>query len=260
MARAVPALSRALDILEVFLDGGYHSLPEITRKLALPRTSAHELVNTLLERSYLMRAPEPGKYRLGVPLYQLGSVFSEQLDLAREGNEVITGVAARCGETVHLAVLEGHEVTYIGKVDSSHRLRLVSGVGRRLPAHCTGVGKMLLSNVDSTRLAELYGKRALPAMTANSITSLPELKRQLAEIRDTGLAIEYCESNEDAACVAAPVRDAGGTVVAAMSITVPTIRWSEEARAELAGFVRTGARELSARLGYREVPELAPAR
>ena len=106
MGRAVPAVSRALDILELFLDGSYYGQAEIAKKLGLPRTSTHELVNTLLQRKYLVEAPEPGKYRLGAPLFQLGGVFSHQLDLAREGQSVIVDVARRSGETVHLARLE----------------------------------------------------------------------------------------------------------------------------------------------------------
>ncbi|CAL9414296.1 IclR family transcriptional regulator [Streptomyces atacamensis] len=256
MGRLVPAVTRALDILELFLDGdGILSAPEITRKLGLPRTTVHELVTTLAARSYLVPVPEqPGRYRLGVRTYQLGSRYAEQLDLAAEGQQVARSVAETCDETVHVAILEGADVIYIAKVDSTHAVRMVSAAGRRLPAHCTSVGKMLLASLPPDELdARLPGPgdEPLRAMTENSVTSPEKLREALAEIRGRGVAVERRESNPDVSCVAAPVRDGTGKVVAALSISVPMIRWSEERRTELEALAVEGAAELSARLGYR---------
>ncbi|OEV29416.1 IclR family transcriptional regulator [Streptomyces nanshensis] len=254
MGRLVPAVTRALDVLELFLDcEGTLSAPEITRKLKLPRTTVHELVTTLTARSYLEQPPDqPGRYRLGVRGYQLGSRYAEQLDLSAEGQRVARSVADTCGETVHVAILEGADVIYIAKVDSTHAVRMVSAAGRRLPAHCTSVGKMLLASLPEEELeAALAGSGPLAAMTPASITSPEELRKALAEVRERGTAVEQQESNPDVSCVAAPVRDAGGNVVAALSISVPTVRWSEERRAELEGLAVKGADELSGRLGHR---------
>lgn len=254
MGRLVPAVTRALDILELFLDSDDTlTTPEITRKLGLPRTTAHELVTTLAARSYLVPvADQPGRYRLGVRAYQLGSRYAEQLDLASEGDAVARRVADTCDETVHVAILEETDVIYIAKVDSTHAVRMVSGAGRRLPAHCTAVGKMLLASLDTAALdARFPDGHELVGMTPNSITSLPELRRDLALIRARGVAVEHCESNSDVACVAAPVRRAAGDVVAAMSISVPTVRWDQDRERQLADLVVKGAAELSERLGYR---------
>ncbi|MBW8091455.1 MULTISPECIES: IclR family transcriptional regulator [Streptomyces] len=254
MGRLVPAVTRALDILELFLDGdGTLSAPEITRRLGLPRTTVHELVTTLAARSYLVPVPDqPGRYRLGVRPYQLGSRYAEQLDLAAEGQQVARSVAETCDETVHVAILEGADVIYIAKVDSTHAVRMVSAAGRRLPAHCTSVGKMLLASLPEDALdARLPDGQPLAAMTDNSITSPAELRRHLAAVRERGVAVEQRESNPDVNCVAAPVRDSTGKVVAALSISVPTIRWSEERQAELEELVAKGAGELSVRLGHR---------
>jgi DNA-binding IclR family transcriptional regulator len=132
MGRLVPAVTRALDILELFLEGdGTLSAPEVTRKLQLPRTTVHELLTTLASRSYLVPLPEqPGRYRLGVRTYQLGSRYAEQLDLAAEGQRVAREVAETCDETVHVAILEDTDVIYIAKVDSTHAVRMVSAAGR----------------------------------------------------------------------------------------------------------------------------------
>lgn len=253
MARAVPAASRALDILELFLDEPVLSAADVVSRLALPRTTVHELLGTLADRSYLVVIPgQPLRYQLGVRLFQLGSVFAQHLDLAREAQRVATEVAAECDETVHVAVLEGTDVIYIARVESTHPVRMVSAVGRRLPAHCTGVGKMLLSALSAQTLDALYPKQtALPTMTPNSIASLSRLKSELAEIRAGGLAYDEAESSEDVHCVAAGVRDHTGEMVAGMSISVPTTRWDGARSEALADLVREGAARLSASLGYR---------
>ncbi|MEU8952770.1 IclR family transcriptional regulator [Streptomyces sp. NPDC048518] len=253
MGRLVPAVTRSLDILELFLDGdGTLSAPEVTRRLQLPRTTVHELLTTLAARSYLVQLPDqPGRYRLGVRTYQLGSRYAEQLDLAAEGQQVAREVAETCDETVHVAVLEDTDVIYIAKVDSTHAVRMVSAAGRRLPAHCTSVGKMLLASLPPTELESRLQGREFTGMTPDSITDPDELLTALAGIRERGVAVEHRESNPDVSCVAAPVRDSAGRVVAALSISVPMIRWSEERESELAELAAKGAGDLSVRLGHR---------
>ncbi|MER5945223.1 IclR family transcriptional regulator [Streptomyces sp. NPDC001904] len=257
MGRLVPAVTRALDIMELFLDGdGTLSAPDIVRKLQLPRTTVHELVTTLAARSYIVQVPgEPGRYRLGVRPYQLGSRYAEQLDLAAEGQQVARSVAETCDETVHVAILEGTDVIYIAKVDSTHAVRMVSAAGRRLPAHCTSVGKMLLASLPEPELAARIPDDApLTAMTENSITDPAALREALHAIRGRGVAVESRESNPDVSCVAAPVRDRTGRVVAALSISVPMIRWTDAREAELAQLAAKGAADLSERLGHRGTP------
>ncbi len=252
MGRTVPAVSRALDVLELFLATAELSAPEITERLGLPRTTVHELVTTLAERGYLATvAAQPVRYRLGLPLFLLGSSFAERLDLAGEAQQVAARTAADCDETVHVAVLEGTDVVYIAKVDSTHPVRMVSAVGRRLPAHCTAVGKMLLSGLTPEALDARYPRdRRLAAMTPRSLTSPAKLRAQLAGIRDERVAYDDCESNDAVHCVAAPVHDRSGAMVAAMSISVPTIRWDEPHRAEWTELIRSGADALSRRLGH----------
>ncbi|MBX6354976.1 MAG: IclR family transcriptional regulator [Micromonosporaceae bacterium] len=255
MARAVPAVSRALDILELFLTDDTLSAPEITARLGLPRTTVHELVNTLVDRDYLTaEAGAPTRYRLGIRLFQLGGHFADRLDFTREAQEVAAEIAAACGETVHVALLDGSDVVYVAKVDSTHPVRMVSAVGRRLPAHCTAVGKVLLSALPPEAFEARYPPgRALPAMTAASITSPARLAEVLAEVREAGVAYDDCESNEAVRCVAAGVYDASGQMIAGMSISVPTMRWTDQRRAEWTELVRRGAATLSRRLGDRGV-------
>lgn len=253
MGRAVPAVSRALDIPELFLDHATLTAPQITDRLGLPRTSAHELVTTLVDRGYLEAVPAaPTRFRLGLRLFQLGSQFADRLDLVREAQEAASDTAASCDETVHVAILDGTDVVYVAKVDSTHPVRMVSAVGRRLPAHCTAVGKMLLAGLSPEAFEARYPRgHTLPAMTHRSIVSPVKLRTHLAEIRERGVAYDECESNDAVRCVAAGVRDQTGRIMAAMSISAPAMRWTDDTAAEWTELIRRGAAALSERLGHR---------
>jgi IclR family transcriptional regulator, KDG regulon repressor len=255
MPRVVPAVIRALDLLELFLDRPQLSAREVAERLDLPRTTVHELLVTLVARSYLISVPgQPVQYRLGLPLFQLGAAFAGRLDLVSEAQSVARDVAAECNEAVHVAVLEGADVIYLVKVDSTHPVRMVSAVGRRLPAHCTAVGKILLSVLDRAGLDEVL-KGTLPGMTPESITDPDELRAQLERVRVEGVAVDIGESDSAMRCVAAAVRDHSGATVAALSLSAPIIRWTPAAQVEWPELVREGAAALSARMGY-----LAPSR
>ena len=260
MGRAVPAVSRALDIMELFLDRPRLSATQITERLDLPRTTVHELIRTLVERAYLVPvAGPPTRYRLGMRLFELGASVADQIDLSREAQEVARDVAAACDETVHIAVLDGTDVVYVAKVDSTHPVRMVSAVGRRVPAHCTGVGKVLLSGLAPAAFEARYPvDRQLPALTPRSITSPARLREHLTQVRGDGFAIDDRESNDAVRCVAAPVYDHTGVMVAAMSISVPTLRWTDERRSEWSELVRQGAAALSRRLGHRQAAVEGP--
>lgn len=253
MGRAVPAVSRALDILELFLDRATLTAPQITEKLDLPRTTVHELVTTLVDRGYLEAVSgAPTRFRLGMRLFQLGSQFADRLDLVREAQEAAGNVGAACDETVHVAVLDGTTVVYVAKVDSTHPVRMVSAVGRRLPAHCTAVGKMLLSGLSDEALDARYPRsQNLTGMTPKSIVSPTKLRVHLAEIREQGVSFDDCESNEAVRCVAAGVYDHTGRMIAAMSISAPIIRWNDTFAAQWRDLIADGAQALSQRLGHR---------
>jgi IclR family KDG regulon transcriptional repressor len=261
MGRAVPAVSRALDILELFLERSTLSAAQVTDLLGLPRTTVHELLTTLVDRGYLDAVVgAPITYRLGMRTFQLGSQFADRLDLVREAQDAAAEVAVACDETVHVAVLDGSNVVYIAKVDSTHPVRMVSAVGRRLPAHCTAVGKVLLSGLSTEALDARYPSgTGLSAMTPHSITSPAKLRAHLGLVRQEGVGYDDCESNEAVRCVSAPVIDHSGRIVAAMSISVPTIRWTDERRAEWTELVRSGAAAMSRRLGHRAESVAEPA-
>jgi DNA-binding IclR family transcriptional regulator len=240
-------------VLDLFLkESKPLTVPDIVERLRLPRTSAHEIVNTLLKSGYLRRdETHPNKVLLGFKVFELGSTYAANFDLITEGQRVAKGLVEICDETVQMAVREGIEVVFIAKVDCSKVVRLVSRVGSRLPAHCTGVGKMLLSSLSDDEIIALYEHREeLPQMTPKSIPTVSKLLRELEAIRQRGFSLDDCESNTDARCVAAPIYNHQKKMVAAMSFSVPITRMSPTRQGELATIIRKGADELSRSFGY----------
>lgn len=252
MARLTPAVVRTLDILELFLDAdGPLTAPEVVRRTGVPRTSAHELLSTLVARGYLQKDEASSGFRLGVRLLHLGNAYSARFDMLAAANEAARELSARTNETVSVALREGADAFYLAKVEPRDTLRLPSSIGQRLPANVTGLGKVLLAYVSPTVLRDLYpDPDALPRMTDRSIRSLPELEAELARVRETGVAYEREESTPGVWCVAAPVRDSTAAVVAAISLSVPSARFAERADDDWAALVRAAADALSARLGY----------
>lgn len=247
-----PALRRGLDILELFLEPNDGlKIPEITKRLKLPRASVHELVGTLVERGYLQPLGDEGlRLALGIKPFQLGGAYERELDLAEIGRDVAGQVASECDETVQIVVRDGRHAVYVVRIDSTHSVRLVSQVGSRLPAHCTAGGKVLLAALSNEDLSSLLPDDAsLIRMTEHSIHSIDRLHEELALVRSRGWSDEYSESNDDVTCVAAPVRDAHGNWLAAMSISVPNIRWNEKEKPRYIELVSTGAKRLSRVLG-----------
>jgi IclR family transcriptional regulator, KDG regulon repressor len=250
MGSTVPALSRGLDILELFL-GGDHELgaPDVIARLGLPRTTAYELMQTLAARGYLEPvAGSRGAFRLGIRTFELGTAYGEGIDLVREAGKTVLQVTELTGETSHAAVLSDTDVFYVARAESGHAVKTVSAVGRRLPAHATGVGKALLGTLTEDEVRARLGGDRLPILTKRTIASLDALEAELRRIRSSGLAWDFCESNEDVCCVAVVVYDRNGPA-AAISVSVPITRWSPVTATQYARVVREQARLLSTRLG-----------
>lgn len=253
MPRLTPAVLRTLDILELFLDDAEPlTAPEVARRTELPRSTVHELLATLVSRDYLRRDEATGTYSLGVRLLQLGNAYSMRFDLLGAANEAARELSARTGETVSVALREGAEVLYLAKIEIREFTVGVSSIGQRLPANCTGLGKALLAAVPESKLAGLYADPGhLPVMTERSLSTLERLEADLRAVRARGgIAFEYEESQPGVCCAAAQVHGADGEVMAAISVSVPKVRWELQPESHWAELVSASAARLSQQLGH----------
>ncbi len=247
----VKSADRALDLLEMFaehLDG--LTLTDVCERTGWPKSSSLALIRTLTQRHFLEAPTEKGRYRLGPRVASLGSAYLGNLSLAQEGAEIVRDVSRACDETVHLAVLRGTDVLYVAKEEGGGHMRMVSMVGRMIPAHGTGVGKMLLASVSSGELDRLYPPgQDLPRLTTKTVTDRDAFIQRLERIRVQGYATDDGESTVGVKCLAVPILGVNREVIAAMSISVPEPRFAQHRVPDLLSILMEGARRLSMRMG-----------
>lgn len=244
-------VDRVVDILETLLSLGPElGVSEISRALGLKKATAHRLLASLRRRNMVAQDPVTRRYRLGGKLWELGSVATSQVDWAARVKPFLEQLTQEAGETSHLAVLNDGQVLYVEKVESSRSLRMPSQVGRRLPFHCTGVGKALVAFLPDDVLDGLIARRGLARMTLNTITDPARLRAELARTRERGYAIDSEEIEEGLVCIAAPVRDHTAHVVAAISIAGPSSRLRIADAERHAPLVMRAADAISAALGW----------
>lgn len=249
---SVKSAARVFEVFELLVhhpDG--LSLTQICQELDFPKSSAHALLNTMVAHGYLREGLRERSYRLGPALFELGSAYIASTDLVSDGWEIVRNTARLCDETVHLAVLDGNDVLYVAKEEGTNTIRMVSAVGKRFPAYATGVGKVLLGNLSDSELLERFPEHSeLPQITANTITDADTLRQIVATTRKNRYALDREESTPGLCCVAAPVHDAHGQIVAAISISVPNIRFTTMRQHELLNIVCQQADTLSTILGF----------
>lgn len=246
-----PAVERALAVLHLLTD---HSdglgVSEMSRALGEAKSSLHAVLATLERRGFVIKHGQTKRYQLGPQVLVIGAAYTRQTNLLNAFQSVAADLGQRCGETVQLAVLHGRYILYIGKHEGRHHIRLAAEIGSQLPAHATALGKALLNGLTDAAIDQLYGNVALERLTERTIDTVADLKRELALVAERGYATDRGEVSPDLRCVAAPVRDASGAIVAAISVSVPITRMNDQREAELAYLVLDAAAVVSRRLGH----------
>jgi IclR family acetate operon transcriptional repressor len=245
------SVRNAARVLKAFTsDHRTFGVSELARHLGLATSTVHRLLTTLESEHLIEQDEHSGRYRLGLAVYDLTAAVAPGFDLSDALLPPMTVLRNRTGETVHVAVLDGRHVVYIERLDSPHSLRLfVEKVGRRNWAHCTASGKILLANLSSTELDRLLEGWELPAITPYTITDHDLLKKELTQVRDLGYSQNSGESEIEIVSVGAPIRDATGRVIAAISLVGPRNRMEPEISV-LRYAVMEAAGAASRRLGY----------
>lgn len=244
------SVRRALEIFEFLLQQGEPAtVGAIVGALAIPKSTAYELVRTLSEAGYLEPSGRgPGLF-LGRKLFELGMAYRSQVDLLRDGSQIVEELRDATGETVQLSVLENDMMLVLLKEEGSRSIRIISRVGSRVPVNWAAAGRLLVSDLDEASLGALLKRSVRQSPTGRSLTDIGKLIQQIRRFRKQGYATELNEANEHAGCVAAPVIDGSGRCVAAISIVAPEYRLGRQNRQELIRKVCEAAARLSGRLG-----------
>jgi DNA-binding IclR family transcriptional regulator len=241
----VKSADRTLEVLEVLAaTPRRRSLIELARELDIPKSSLHGILRTMVQRGWVETDGTGLRFGLGVRALQVGAAYLDSDDSMGLLHGILDELSARFGETVHLGRLDGSNVVYLAKRESTHRLRLYSAIGRRLPAHATALGKALLAEQPDgdldTRLT-----RPLARLTAATLVDEGELRRDLAAVRERGYAVDREENTEGITCFAVAVPLAA-PAVDAISVSVPTTRLQDQTEELVSTALRRAVEQLRA--------------
>jgi DNA-binding IclR family transcriptional regulator len=248
----VKSAQRALEVLELLVHSETPlTFSEIGQELGYPRSSLFGLLNTLLSRHWLDFDEKTRKYRLGIRTFEAGNAYLRSIDLVQVARPRMERNRDELDEIVQISMLDGRYNVYLGKVEGGQHLRLASEVGRRLEAHATALGKMLLAGLSDEELARLDLPEPLERFTSSTITSHTALRAALRQARERGFATDDEEHTMGVRCVAVPIRDHTGRTIAALSVSIPTVRFSNERGQKALALLQTAVAAISRDLGYR---------
>jgi DNA-binding IclR family transcriptional regulator len=228
-------------------------LEELSGVIGVHKSTALRLLRTLETHRFVQREGVH-HYRLGTALFDLANRALEERDVRRSSEAALRDLNALTGYTVHLASYEGGEVIYIDKYDSTHPMRMYSRIGRRAPLHCTAVAKILLSDLPEAKRRALAESMEYPRLTANTITDPAAYLAELEQVRAVGYAVDNAEHEDFIHCIAAPIRGPRGTVVAAVSMSVPKVLLDFDGLLAHLPDVLATARAASIECGYTPRP------
>lgn len=244
-------VEKTLDILETFLkQEGEIGITELANLNGLNISTAYRIAFTLVNRGYLNQQQRRGKYSLSPKLLQFGSIIKKGMKIGDVAFPFLERLNKMVDESVNLAILDTDEVTYIEHIEPSHNLRMFTQVGNRLPLHCTGMGKVFLAQMNDNDLKRYLNSKGLPYRTENTITDSSKLKEELVIIKREDIATDDGETEPGVKCVASPVKDSDGNVIAAISVSGPSARLNSERIREIKLLVKSCALEISRATGY----------
>jgi IclR family transcriptional regulator, KDG regulon repressor len=250
----VKTVERAIRIIEQLSDNGSLGVTDLCEILGLPKSSAHNILETLVHERVLEKKHDSNKYSLGVRLIELGNRAQLGLDITRVAHPYLRSLNEKTGETVHLTVLDNDEVLYIDCVESRLRIRTYSVIGDRAPLHCTAVGKAILAFLPPSEQDRILRERGTARMTRNTLSDEQSLRADLRKIVQRGYSIDNMEHEEYLRCVGAPIRNWKGGVFASISVSGPSQRLTLKRIADVAQPLVQSTDEISRAMGYRGPP------
>jgi DNA-binding IclR family transcriptional regulator len=252
----VQSIGRAFAIMEEIArnrDG--IGLAELSKRVGLHNSTTFHLVRTMVSLGYVRQMKESKRYRIGRPLFALAANALDEIEMMSLATPVLEDLSRESGESAHFSVRMGDEVVVLARTSGPGAFQLSGRVGVVRPAHATALGKIVLAAFRPEQLARWLGRAELRRYTTNTITDSERLRRELAEVRRTGVAYDDGEFDAELRCVAVPVRDFSGHIAGALGLSGPVWRLSMETLQKRTRLVHTAADRLSAEFGFVGEPE-----
>jgi DNA-binding IclR family transcriptional regulator len=242
--QVIERMMRLLDVLSYYHDPV--SLKQLALETDLHPSTAHRILAAMAASGFAEKA-DGGTYRLGIRLLELGNLVKSRINIRDAAMPLMQQLHQRLGESINLGVRQGDEIVYVERTSSGRSsVRVVHLVGARAPLHVTSVGKLYLAEDGAEQIKDYARRTGLPGHTPSSITTLPALEKELDWVRRHGVAFDREEIEQGLRCIAAPVRDDSGQLVAGLSISAPTDRH----KPDWAAILKETADAISIAIGY----------
>jgi IclR family KDG regulon transcriptional repressor len=250
---AINSILRASNILRCFSGEKTHfKIGELACQLKLDRSTTYRILLSLEKCGFVEKDIRTGEYSLGLSAFEIGNTYLRQMDLLKVSKPIMTELALKVQETVHLAVLSDTEIVYVDKVDSPRTLGVISKIGQRGPVYSTALGKVLLAHQTEEQLSRILPEIKLRPFTPNTITSKRKLLEEIRTIQKHGYALDRMESERAVECIAAPIRNHLGDTIAALSISGPQRKINTPQEKQYISQVTEAAAQISLKMGYTE--------
>jgi DNA-binding IclR family transcriptional regulator len=247
----VQSLGRAFGIMEEIArhrDG--IGLAELSKRVGLHNSTTFHLVKTMVSLGYVRQLKDSKKYRIGRPLFALAASALDEVEMTSLAMPVLATLSQETGEGTQFAARSGDAVVVLARMSGPGAFQLRDRVGGLRPAHCTAIGKVMLSSLTPDQFDRFLSRAELTATTPKSIVKPDLLRREVENVRRAGMAIDDGEFDSELRCVALPVRDFSGQIIGALGLSGPMWRMSHEVLQKHARAVRAAAARLSAEFGY----------
>lgn len=246
------SVEKIFQIIEAMAESsGPVRLQDLSQKVQYPASTTLRMLNTLLSYGYVNQDVETSKYSLSMKFCKIGEAVKSQFSIRDLIRPYLHELSEKCQESACLAIEQDMTVVYIDVVEGPDKmLRTMQRIGKSAPLHSTGVGKLMLVNYSQDQLEAFVQKRGLEPLTEKTITSLEALRKELDKVKTNGIALDDEECETGARCVAAPIRDYTGKVVAGISVSGPTSRITMERVVHIKGIILGIAGRASNKLGF----------
>lgn len=251
---SVSSVLKVFGILQALGEEHEIGITELSQRVMMSKSTVYRFLQTMKSLGYVAQEGESEKYSLTLKLFELGAKALQNVDLIRIADIQMRELSSLTRETIHLGSLDEDSIVYIHKIDSMYNLRMYSRVGRRNPLYSTAIGKVLLAWRDRAEAHEILADVVFNRSTHRTAADRDALMPELDLVRQQGYGEDNEEQEEGLRCIAVPIFDRFGVVIAGLSISFPTIRFSEDSKSDYVKMLHDAARNISLQIGYHDYP------
>lgn len=251
---SVSSVLKVFGILQALGDEREIGITELSQRVMMSKSTVYRFLQTMKSLGYVAQEGESEKYALTLKLFELGAKALQNVDLIRIADIQMRILSNLTRETIHLGSLDEDSIVYIHKIDSMYNLRMYSRIGRRNPLYSTAIGKVLLAWRDREEAREILADVVFTHSTSRTAANAEALLPELDLVREQGFGEDNEEQEEGLRCIAVPIFDRFGVVIAGLSISFPTMRFSEDSKSDYVSMLHDAARNISRQIGYQLYP------